>query len=605
MTDVSGESIGGYRLGRLIGEGGMGLVWEAEQVSLSRMVALKLIRAELAADPDFRTRFQKEARVAASIDHPNVVTVFDSGEVDGKLFISMALIEGPSVRELIAAEGSVKPKRAVAILAQSAAGLDAAHAAGLVHRDVKPSNILLSIRHDRALITDFGIAKARDASNSTNTGVVMGTLRYVAPEQIQGGKVDARSDVYSLGAVLYEMLAGHPPFEKETAAATMWAHLNEAPPQASAAKGVPKSVDSVIAKAMAKDPAERYATPPELARAAAAAITGDEAETLVTAAVIDEHTAEIQHGLASTYVDARGIVPAPARGGTPSNSRDEGEAGRRRKLLLGALAATLLAVAALAFLVVPAIRLAADTPKAANAAATTATVTETNTTQPPSTSATRPAEFKKLLGEWVGTGTQTRPSGRQDPVVLDPIRFRWSAQQGLTGTWTETAGGSRCTGRLSLRTSSGQRFNFASSNIDNRSDCSKTATIIIKTDTEGPYVFRETYTTSKGNGHVSGTFTKPVVSSAGSGSDDWPGGTGYTAILDSLSSESEARARQQQAISSGLEAGVLYSSDYSSLRPGYWVVFSGDFSSNAGASSRALQAQSAGFSDSYPRYVAP
>ena len=356
-------------MGRLIGEGGMGLVWEAEQVSLSRMVALKLIRAELAADPDFRTRFQKEARVAASIDHPNVVTVFDSGEVDGKLFISMALIEGPSVRELIAAEGSVKPKRAVAILAQAAAGLDAAHAAGLVHRDVKPSNILLSIKHDRALITDFGIAKARDASRSTNTGVVIGTPLYVAPEQIQGGTVDARSDVYSLGVVFYEMLAGLPPFEKETVVATMWAHLNEAPPQASAVKGVPSSVDQVIAKAMAKDPSERYATPSELARAAVAAITGDGAETLVTAAVIDEHTAEIQHGLASTYVDARDIVPAPARGGPPSSSSDDGEAGRRRKLLLGALTATLLAVAALAFLVVPAIRPARNTPAQSTPAA--------------------------------------------------------------------------------------------------------------------------------------------------------------------------------------------------------------------------------------------
>jgi serine/threonine-protein kinase len=489
MTSASDQSIGGYRLAHLIGEGGMGLVWQAEQVSLSRMVALKLIRAELAADPDFRTRFQKEARVAASIDHPNVVTVFDSGEVDGKLFISMALIEGPSVRELIAAEGIVMPKRAVTILAQAAAGLDAAHAAGLVHRDVKPSNILLSIKHDRALITDFGIAKARDASNSTNTGVVMGTLRYVAPEQIQGGKVDARSDVYSLGAVLYEMLVGHPPFEKETAAATMWAHLNEAPPQASAAKGVPKSVDSVIAKAMAKDPDERYATPPELARAAAAAITGDETETLVTAAVIDEHTAEIQHGLASTYVDARGIVPAPERGGTPANPSDQDEVGRRRKLLLGALAITLLAVAALAFLVVPAIRSnsSSDTPPEPSVTATTTTVTETRSTQSLSTS--------------VPSTPEPSPS------------------------------------------------------------------------------------TNSSNG--------------------WLGGTGYTAILASVSTEAEAKAKQQQATNSGIDTGVLYSSDYSSLRPGYWVVFSGDFPSNAEANTRALQAKAAGFSDAYPRYVAP
>ena len=467
----------------------MGLVWQAEQVSLSRMVALKLIRAELAADPDFGTRFQKEARVAASIDHPNVVTVFDSGEVDGKLFISMALIEGPSVRELIAAEGSVEPKRAVAILAQAAAGLDAAHAAGLVHRDVKPSNILLSVKHDRALITDFGIAKARDASNSTNTGVVMGTLRYVAPEQIQGGTVDARSDVYSLGAVFYEMLSGRPPFERDTAAATMWAHLNDAPPKASAAKGVPYSVDGVIAKAMAKDPAERYKTPSELARAAAAAVTGDEAETLVTAAVIDEHTAEIQHGLASTYVDARGVVPAPARGGTPYNPSVEDHDDRRRKLLVGALAVTLLAVAALAFLVVPAIRSkpATGAPQKPSAAGTTTTVTETNAAQPPSTSVVRTTE----------------------------------------------------------------------------------------------------------------------TSSSTNSSNGWPGGTGYTAILASLSSESEAKAKQQQAISSGLDAGVLYSSDYGSLRPGYWVVFSGDFPSNAGANARALQAKAAGFSDAYPRHVVP
>lgn len=265
------DLVGSYRLVEQLGEGGMGIVWHAEQTTLGRPAAVKIIRPELAADPNFRRRFTSEARAAAAIEHPNVVTVYDAGE-DGCLYLAMALIDGGDLGELLQYEGPLRPDDAVAIILQVCDGLEAAHEAGLVHRDVKPANVLLAADGSRAYITDFGIAKNLDGSTATNTANLVGTLDYLAPEQIEGTTVDARTDVYAVGCVLYEALTGHVPFEREGAPARMWAKVSEAPPRASEHAAVPAALDEVIMRAMAKDPLERYQSPAELGAAAVAAV---------------------------------------------------------------------------------------------------------------------------------------------------------------------------------------------------------------------------------------------------------------------------------------------------------------------------------------------
>ena len=270
-----GTVLGGYRIEAGIGRGGMGVVYRAEQVRLQRQVAIKLIAPELSEDPAFRERFERESRLAASIDHPNVVPVHEAGEADGVLFISMRYVDGTDLRSLLATEGRLEPGRVAEIVAQVAAALDAAHARGLVHRDVKPANVLLASAGGReyAYLTDFGLTKHTSSLGGlTKTGEWVGTLDYVAPEQIQGGGLDARTDVYALGCVLHQALTGQVPYVRDSDVAKMYAHLNEPPPSARAVvPGLPPELDEVIARAMAKDPEERYPSAGDLGRAAHAA----------------------------------------------------------------------------------------------------------------------------------------------------------------------------------------------------------------------------------------------------------------------------------------------------------------------------------------------
>jgi serine/threonine protein kinase len=207
----------------------MGVVYRALQLDLERTVALKLIASELAQDQDFRDRFMRESRAAASIDHPNVIPIFYTGEHEGDLYIAMRYVEGSDLRTLVRAEGRLAPDRAARIVSQVGAALDAAHARGIVHRDVKPANVLLG-PDDHAYLTDFGLTKRLHSHTaSTRSGGWVGTLGYVAPEQIRGERVDARSDVYALGCVLYHAVAGEPPYQRDSDEATLWAHLNDPP----------------------------------------------------------------------------------------------------------------------------------------------------------------------------------------------------------------------------------------------------------------------------------------------------------------------------------------------------------------------------------------
>ena len=273
-----GTALGDYRIDGVAGQGGMGVVYRATQLGLGRPVALKVIAAEYADNPDFRERFKSEAQVAASIDHPNVVPIFEAGEADGVLYLAMRYVEGTDLRTLVDSSQRLDPERAVRIVWQIAGALDAAHRRGLVHRDVKPPNVLIAQgEEEHAYLTDFGLTKSAAASGGvTRTGNFVGTPDFAAPEQIRGEHADARADVYALGAVLFHSLTGRVPFPRDSELAKMYAHLNDPAPAASPlAAGIPAGLDVVIGTAMAKAPEERYASAGDLARAALAALQGE------------------------------------------------------------------------------------------------------------------------------------------------------------------------------------------------------------------------------------------------------------------------------------------------------------------------------------------
>jgi serine/threonine-protein kinase len=274
VTDVlEGAHIAGCRIESVAGRGGMGIVYRATQLSLARPVALKLIAPQHAADAGFRERFQRESRMAAAIDHPNVIPVYEAGEEDGRLYLVMRWVAGTDLHRLLRESGRLDPQRAAAIVCQVAGALDAAHAAGLVHRDVKPANVLLSGEH--AYLADFGLTRfAGTDSQLTTAGHFLGTVDYMAPEQFHPGPNDARADVYALGCVLFAALTGAPPFLRETVPATIAAHLHEPPPPASDTAGVPREFNRVLARALAKAPEDRYPSAGDFGRAVLAAAEG-------------------------------------------------------------------------------------------------------------------------------------------------------------------------------------------------------------------------------------------------------------------------------------------------------------------------------------------
>ncbi|MDA0173968.1 protein kinase [Solirubrobacter taibaiensis] len=272
----SGALFGDYRIEGPLGRGGMGIVYRAQQQRPLRTVALKVIAPDLSADPTFRARFDREAELAASIEHPNIAPVYDVGERDGQLYIAMRFVDGADLGTVLR-EGPLSPQRAVLIVERLASALNAAHQSGLIHRDVKPANVLLrrsSEGDEHVYLTDFGLARrVEDSDAMTGSGQFLGTPGYAAPEQIRGLSLDARADVYSLGCLLFEALTGQRPFPRKDSTAVMWAHVNDPAPRASAVyPNVPPRFDDVIAMAMAKDPAARFTSATAFARAAAGAL---------------------------------------------------------------------------------------------------------------------------------------------------------------------------------------------------------------------------------------------------------------------------------------------------------------------------------------------
>jgi serine/threonine protein kinase len=346
---ATGAEFAGFRIERTLGHGGMGIVYLARQVRLDRLVALKVIRGELATDERLRARFREESRTAASIEHPRVVTVFGAGEQDELLYVAMRYVPGRDLGRLISAQGALSGDEAASLISQVADGLDAVHAAGLVHRDVKPANVLVGETHpgedgSTAYLTDFGLAKlAASTTGLTATGEVIGTVDYMAPEQIEARRVDARSDVYALGCVLFHAVTGEVPFPERETSAKMWAHLNEPPPAVRSREGRRGLLDPVIRRAMAKDPADRFPSAGDLGRAALAATRGE-------AVTEPEHAVGV-----GDAAPAPETLPLPVTTPTDRLPRRRRRPRRRSRRLAIALLALLVAagLGAAALIVVP------------------------------------------------------------------------------------------------------------------------------------------------------------------------------------------------------------------------------------------------------------
>jgi protein kinase-like protein len=345
----AGDEFAGYRIERRLGRGGMGVLYLAVEPGLERHVALKLIAPEAAADEVFARRFAEESRIAASIEHPNVVPIYAAGKEGDVPFIAMRYVSGADLARRLTREGRLDPAIAVELIAQIGNGLDAIHAAGLVHRDVKPANVLLGGGEgaEHAYITDFGVARnVSTESGLTQTGRFVGTLDYVAPEQISGGAVDARADVYALGCLLFKLLTGEVPFPKEGDAARLFAHLNDPAPAPSLdVPQVSMALDDVVIRAMSKSPEDRYPSAGDLGRAAQAALRGEQP-------TLPERT--VATGAAATrtteMIAVEGEPPASARTeertAGPTKAPPSKPTGGRRRLALGGAVLVLVATAA-------------------------------------------------------------------------------------------------------------------------------------------------------------------------------------------------------------------------------------------------------------------
>lgn len=268
----AGSRIADYRLEEQVGHGGMAVVFRACDERLGRLVALKIMAPAVAADAAFRQRFIRESRAAAAVDDPHIIPVYEAGEASGVLFIAMRYVPGGDVRTLVDRQGPLRAGRAAAIISPVASALDAAHAAGLVHRDVKPGNMLVDARPgrpDHVYLSDFGLSKgAMSSARLTGTGQLLGTLDYISPEQIAGRQVDGRTDQYALACAAFELLTGAPPFRRDEATAVMYAQLSEPPPQLTSLRpDLPPAADQVFARALAKAPGQRYADCREFADA--------------------------------------------------------------------------------------------------------------------------------------------------------------------------------------------------------------------------------------------------------------------------------------------------------------------------------------------------
>jgi len=356
-----GSRIGKYVLEQQIGHGGMAVVFRARDDQLGRLVALKIMAPSVASDAEFRQRFVRESKAAAAVDDPHIIPVFEAGESAGVLFIAMRYVAGGDVRSLLAREGPLSVDQTSAILVSVASALDAAHAAGLVHRDVKPGNMLMDVRKgrpDHVYLADFGLTKATSGAVSlTSTGRFLGTADYAAPEQIGGRRLDGRADQYALACAAVEMLTGQTPFPLENVMAVLIAHRSEPPPPLSARRhGLPAELDAVLGRALAKSPSDRYRSCGDFAAAFQGAAGVGRYEAPVAAGASHRRTEAAAAGLAPGGPGGVRAEPAARPLALPSSMEPRGRIdvvrGRRRggRLVIAAAAAVAVAAAVVAFL---------------------------------------------------------------------------------------------------------------------------------------------------------------------------------------------------------------------------------------------------------------
>jgi serine/threonine protein kinase len=418
-----GSMFGPYELKRALGHGGMGEVYEAEHTVKGWTVALKLMSESVSSDPVFRERMRREARITGRLQEPHVVPIHDYGEIDGQMYLEMRLIEGTDLGTLLKQFGSLSPPRAVAIITQIASALDAAHAAEVTHRDVKPPNILVT-RDDFAYLVDFGIASAKTDEKLTQLGTAVGTWKYMAPERFSNDEVDYRADIYALACVLFECLTGSPPYQSDSAGVLVSAHLMEPIPQPSARRsGISRAFDTVIARGMAKKPEDRYASAGDLALAAREALTNPDRTEVVSILRHSEQSAvpPVQHPPAAPihragppapnrmHPQPQWVGPPPQFAGPPPFGQPHPPAPPRKRnpwvIVAGAAAAVVVLVAAAIGISMAVGNDDSETPNAASTTTTTTTRSTTRTTTrttsaspstPPSTPP--PGAANRLLG---------------------------------------------------------------------------------------------------------------------------------------------------------------------------------------------------------------
>ena len=499
----------GYRLEQRVGRGGMGVVYRATHLRLGRTVALKVLAPEWSRDVSFRARFDEESRVAASIDHPNVVPVFDAGETpDGLLYLAMRFVEGTDLGALIEEEGPLGCHRAAALIGGVADALDAAHAAGFVHRDIKPANVLLGpgpSGGEVAYLTDFGLTKLiAGSAGFTQTGQVVGTPHYMSPEQIEGRRLDARSDVYSLACTLFHALTGHVPFRRDTAPAVMYAHAHEPPPLVTPERPeLPSAFDDVIRRAMAKEPRRRYLSAGDLGRAAQQA-AGDGARTPLERSVAAGEAAPVTSPPEDRRQRPTVVLPG-----------ERGEEKRAR----ARVGPTIVAIAALAVALIGAVGALAlsgggdgteQGPPQPAQSVTQVTTVVTNTgdeggrtappaqNEPPDSAAKGEPRDSPLAGDWTGVATQYTPRGTTQTVIVNTK----IAGDGLSGSHREYIEGERSTTSCSGRLEEVEAGRYAYTEEGSESCIARTS--ITLTPVAGGVRFNERYQTSIGEGRVEG-----------------------------------------------------------------------------------------------------
>ena len=437
-----GTEFAGYRLDSLLGHGGMSIVYQAEHIMLERKVALKLLSPQLGEDEAFRERFMRESRLAASLDHPNIIPIYEAAESEGVFFIAMRYVDGSDLRALLK-QGPLEPQRLISIVDQTANALAAAHARGLIHRDVKPANILVDPGEargeaDHVYLSDFGVAKQVAAPGLTKTGVFVGTAEYSAPEQIEGTDLDARADVYSLGCVVYECLTGTTAYDKDSEVALMYAHLLEPPPSVSERRpDLPAELDEVVGKAMAKSRDDRYAGPKELAAALRDALAGVSASAVhptasAPATVLASAAAATEAGAPATEAGAAAPAteagpstagaaattaaePGPPADASATTAPPPARSGLRRR---PALIATALAVAAAIGLAIALVIVATGGDGGSKAAGTGAT-TGTGTGSPPPGTAAAGNLLSVLVPTEIAHSCKTLDVPTQNAVETD------------------------------------------------------------------------------------------------------------------------------------------------------------------------------------------